>query len=53
MVAGGNVQQAASVSGPILTVIPGDYFELFLKVEADASITVQSEQSYFAMEIIE
>lgn len=38
---------------PVLTVTAGDYFELKLTVQTDTSITVTTQSSWFAMEIIE
>lgn len=37
---------------PIITVVAGDYFEVFLQTESDTSITVETNTSCFAMEII-
>jgi hypothetical protein len=42
--------QAAS---PVLAVTAGDYFEMTLQVETDASITVTASRTWFAMEIVE
>ena len=41
-----------NLSTPILTVSATEYFELFLRVAADTSITVTAATSWFAMEII-
>jgi hypothetical protein len=47
---------AAVTTGPsavsaVLEVTPGDYFELFLQVEIDTSVTIDT-QTWFAMEIV-
>ena len=42
-----------NIASPILAVTPGDYFELYLTMETDNSITVFDDRSWFAMEIIE
>jgi hypothetical protein len=40
------------VSGP-LAVTPGDYFELFYIIPGDASLTIDANRSWFAIEAIE
>lgn len=49
----GSTIQVVNVTSPVLTVIAGDYFELWLEVETDTSVTVKASSSWFAMEIIE
>jgi hypothetical protein len=38
---------------PAISVVAGDYFEVYLQVETDTSITVNSWRTWFAMEIVE
>ena len=38
---------------PVLSVVPGDYFDVPLTVAGDSSVTVVAGSSWFAMEIIE
>lgn len=38
---------------PPLEVLPGDYFETFLQVESDVSITVVAARSWMAVEAVE
>ena len=42
-----------NISSPVLEVSAGEYFELFLRIETDTSVTVIDDRSWFAMEIIE
>jgi hypothetical protein len=49
----GAAAPGASVTTPVLSVTAGDYFELMYLQQADTSITVQANQSCFALEIIE
>ncbi len=42
-----------SITSPPLDVVGGDYFELELEIETDASITLDNDRSWFAMEIVE
>lgn len=42
-----------NLSSPVVTVTAGDYFEAFLVVQTDTSITIVAAQSWFAMEVIE
>lgn len=42
-----------SCTSPILTVVAGNYFEVVLTVSTDTSITVEANESWFAMEIVE
>lgn len=51
---GGNFSEYwAEVTSAVLAVTPGDYFELFLLVLSDTSLTVAADASWFAMEVIE
>lgn len=50
----GTATPFVSITSPIIPVVGGtDYFELMLQVEADTSITLDSDNTWFAMEIIE
>lgn len=40
-------------SSPVLAVTAGNYFEIFLGIQTDNSITVAAVGSWFAMEIVE
>jgi hypothetical protein len=42
-----------NITSAILPVTAGDYFELFLIVETDTSVTVAKDTTWFAMEIVE
>lgn len=42
-----------SISTPMLRVVPGDYFEVFLEIGTDTSVTVKGTRTWFAMEIVE
>jgi hypothetical protein len=42
-----------AVTSPVLNVVAGDYFELFLEVGSDTSITVKGTRTWFSMEIVE
>jgi hypothetical protein len=44
---------SGQIHSPVLTVTAGDYFEIRLFEESDTSITIESDNSWFAMEIIE
>lgn len=48
-----NTARYSSVSTPVVSVVPGDYFELNFRVETDTSITLEEWGTYFSMEIIE
>lgn len=41
-----------NVRGPVVSVVPGDYFQLRLTIQTDASVDVLATYSWFAMEII-
>lgn len=41
------------ITSPVLNVSAGDYFELFLQVEADITVDVLANRSWFACEVIE
>lgn len=47
----GNGSPALNICSALLEVAPGDYFEVFLNVETDTSISVQA-MSWFEMEIV-
>jgi hypothetical protein len=49
----GKTESGTQVVSPILEVIAGDYFELFLRVQTEATITLVDDQTWFAMEIVE
>lgn len=49
----GNVASGISVASAVLAVSPTDYFEAFLQIETDTSVTLTATRSWFAMEIIE
>lgn len=40
------------VSTSVVAVTPGDYFELYLLVDSDASVTVKSKETWFSMEVV-
>lgn len=42
-----------TVSSPVLSVAEADYFEVFLLVETDTSITITAATSWFALEVVE
>jgi hypothetical protein len=43
----------ATGTSAVIAVTPGDYFELFVQVLADSSVTIEANYSWFSMEIVE
>jgi hypothetical protein len=39
-----------NVSTPVLVVTPGDFFQAFLTIQTDTSVTVEADMSWFAIE---
>lgn len=43
----------ASMTSPMLKVVPGDYFEVFIRVAGDTSVNLIANESYFALRVVE
>ncbi len=53
MVEVGSTENRNSCATPVIEVVAGDYFEVWVRMEADSSVTVDADETWFAMEIIE
>ena len=41
-----------NISSPVLNVVAGDYFTLNANVQADTSVTIEADTTWFAMEVV-
>lgn len=49
----GSTSPRASVSSAVVDVTASDYFELYLAVQSDTSVDIESDSSYFGIEVVE
>lgn len=49
----GRTEIRQTLTSPILVVTSGDYFEMRLLIETDTSVTIDDDNTWFAMEIVE
>jgi hypothetical protein len=48
-----NTLSRVSLTSPVLDVVATDYFELFLSIEGDSSVTLLSDKTSFSIEAVE
>lgn len=48
----GQAAARINASSAVIAVTPGDYFEMMLQVEVDASVDVTANRSWFSMEVV-
>jgi hypothetical protein len=53
LVSSGHNGAFVNVVSPVVTVTAGDYFQANLVIQTDTSVTIESDTSWFAMEIVE
>lgn len=48
-----NLRSELNLSTPVIDVVAGDFFELFIEIETDTSVKRDASLSWFSMEIVE